>query len=1054
MRQLYNEGRVVGYSAYEMYVRHHLGIDPDHTVASEKEWLASMMAMGSSMLLRVGTDSTAGTHFIDVPFPEGSRLCAANNIIASFFSGKGDVNAASTGAEDGTTTGWVHKVTDYGPLIENNTQHPNGEVSKPDKGSIPADKSVDFDDTCLAQMKEYMKIVDGIVIQPGTWTANASPLPQEDFKPNLAAVPTVRISFSDKIETPFYLLLTGFTNRTVVDGQTGFDSALHTLSPDDGDFLGPWAFPWSAKIFFYVPTSFVNYFLKNNYSRKLPVSGEAKAVRSDAIIDMATTNPAEYYTSTDNGLGEPPATVEVEVTQLHTLGPDAAVLATYRDYSGQKENSNGHKLPPALYGAVIKETDAKKKDSAKVTYNPIDAIAPGTVKLYHMRETDPAKVQEMVAYLETTTPYNYGFYRDRDSYVIYEYDSQLAAKNTTDTEDIYVPLSDDRTVNINGLQTYNTKYAWLFVHSSSYYYTFTVQGNPTNPESCAGCTHYVENKCDRDGYRKGGKCLCLVGPGGAPAKFEIEKVKSFIVGEVKTGQFSDDFIKKYGVDGSNAIGCIDSDKITSESNHPNTQIYGNFWGSIPENEQSNYCVFFTGPEHYNYDNADDKARTMQISYIVVRKKDGMVSDLGWAYHDLHCGGHSVSDGINFANGMTSTNNAQPGGSGTEESPYAESYVKQDESADIYPYKKPLTRYLGNWWNNRCTEPCVDDANCPWKESGCCCMRDYCGKIVYRGHRPISEVVPFYNSFYFKDAALPDFTGDSVGDTPSNTKGDYLDWLYEEATLLDLLKESGQNKNITDASNIPSDSLTDDCLVLSEDLKIHKSYLGMSLGDFLQNAAHKNLDQPADDADNNYSTNESETLYVYTIETMKAFCANTCRNIQASAKVIIPGTAKNFFDSRMWRIEERSVTNNGSGSPTEWGDATERANRKDASIYAAVGTSGHHVAKSVSVLDDDGAMLQFAGTGAVISTDVITWSELLDALNHNKSVDLLGEVLLGLKNHLSGSGVNYLEFKGSGENGDNKLRVYFSKTAPESQNGDPIPDGSIGIGWEEENGDNA
>jgi uncharacterized short protein YbdD (DUF466 family) len=50
-RVLYNEGRVVGYSAYEIYMRHALTADPDATPASEAEWLASTLGFGSSMLL-------------------------------------------------------------------------------------------------------------------------------------------------------------------------------------------------------------------------------------------------------------------------------------------------------------------------------------------------------------------------------------------------------------------------------------------------------------------------------------------------------------------------------------------------------------------------------------------------------------------------------------------------------------------------------------------------------------------------------------------------------------------------------------------------------------------------------------------------------------------------------------------------------------------------------------------------------------------------------------------------------------------------------------------
>ena len=50
---IYNEGRVVGYSAYEVYVRHCLSEDPTIEPASETEWLASSLAFGASLLLKV-----------------------------------------------------------------------------------------------------------------------------------------------------------------------------------------------------------------------------------------------------------------------------------------------------------------------------------------------------------------------------------------------------------------------------------------------------------------------------------------------------------------------------------------------------------------------------------------------------------------------------------------------------------------------------------------------------------------------------------------------------------------------------------------------------------------------------------------------------------------------------------------------------------------------------------------------------------------------------------------------------------------------------------------
>ena len=36
---IYNEGRVVGLSAYETYVKNHIAEDPNTPPASEREWL-------------------------------------------------------------------------------------------------------------------------------------------------------------------------------------------------------------------------------------------------------------------------------------------------------------------------------------------------------------------------------------------------------------------------------------------------------------------------------------------------------------------------------------------------------------------------------------------------------------------------------------------------------------------------------------------------------------------------------------------------------------------------------------------------------------------------------------------------------------------------------------------------------------------------------------------------------------------------------------------------------------------------------------------------------
>jgi hypothetical protein len=436
-RQIWNEGRVVGYSAYEVYVKHALSVDPDHEPATEKEWLASMMAMGSSMLLRIGVDPVGlaydGLHYRDIQFPEDSRLCAANTIMASFFDGEGYVGTVSPSDD---LTGWATKVTSYGSLINNNsTSYPSGTIDT--DGTIPPTGIKEITNTTIVpRIKEYMKIVDGIIIQPGTWTDNPNTPPQKDFKPTLSKYPRLRIAFSERITTPFFLLLTGFTNRTVVDGTTGFDTAVNTLSPSDGDFLGPWAFPWSAKVIFSVPSSFINYFMNNNYTRQLKTGTSEISVKSDTIIDLKQNHNSDlssiYFSNEDTD-----STLPAKVVDINILGDDAAVFATYM------HSDNDVKLPPALYASLVNsEGDTK--------FEPVDTVAPGSLHLYRGDTASESSITITKAKtLEANAKGATAFMRDEGSdedskssasYVVYEL-NQI---------DQVVPVSDDYNVSIWG----------------------------------------------------------------------------------------------------------------------------------------------------------------------------------------------------------------------------------------------------------------------------------------------------------------------------------------------------------------------------------------------------------------------------------------------------------------------------------------------------------------------------------------------------------------------------------------------------------------------------
>ena len=127
-REIWSEGRVVGLSSYEVYVKQHMSEDPLTPPASEREWLASSLAMGTSMLLKVpNINQGAKEHTsVDIYLPNNSKIAAANTIVAQFFDGQAEFGNGS----------WATRITDYGQLISNNsTISPSGVVGP--TGTIP-----------------------------------------------------------------------------------------------------------------------------------------------------------------------------------------------------------------------------------------------------------------------------------------------------------------------------------------------------------------------------------------------------------------------------------------------------------------------------------------------------------------------------------------------------------------------------------------------------------------------------------------------------------------------------------------------------------------------------------------------------------------------------------------------------------------------------------------------------------------------------------------------------------------------------------------------------
>ena len=264
MRTLYNEGRVVGLSSYELYLRQMLTRNPDAKVLTESQWLAAALGTNNSMILKIRAGTTKGYH--DYMLPEGSDLCSCTSVIGSVFEG-------SVTCIDGTP--WAKRVDDYGRLIANyGNRHP---VTPGMPEDVPVKEDYETpSEEFLLQCREYMKISSGIVLQPGEWTDNIHQveltnetdvvITTEDDIDLLADVSDtyirmsldvdlskrgfVRLLFNETVSRDFYIFLHGFSYKNILAGMSGFDDLMDQLNPENGDFLGPQCYPWAVHIMF------------------------------------------------------------------------------------------------------------------------------------------------------------------------------------------------------------------------------------------------------------------------------------------------------------------------------------------------------------------------------------------------------------------------------------------------------------------------------------------------------------------------------------------------------------------------------------------------------------------------------------------------------------------------------------------------------------------------------------------------------------------------------------------------------------------------------------
>ena len=382
-QELYNEGRVVGLSAWELFMRDALsnGVLPED-IPNEQQWLTSMIGMGSSMVLKIPANTTQGIH--DFELPIGSNLTAAGVVIANPFIGNCEWDLSN----------WAKKVTSYSHLIENTSS------SSPSGSTVPSGTySVnDYKD----MVSEFAKLTDGVAFtKNANWIPTQSGTPYKDIDPNFNSSTTVvRIYVSDTLKYDVSVIFTGFTNKRILQGVSGYavadqgHSVGGSADTDNNDWinggmLGPEIIPWSTKIMFSVPNS--THYLLNKMTRTIPsdTSYTAKtvggiefknvtsSVKVNSVIDFNSINVGDYYTVHASEFINTP-TLQENVSEV-SLGINDSYNTLTAWYPGMtasaiKNASDNSKIfPPALYATQITSTGAN-------TLVPMDVAAPGTVK--------------------------------------------------------------------------------------------------------------------------------------------------------------------------------------------------------------------------------------------------------------------------------------------------------------------------------------------------------------------------------------------------------------------------------------------------------------------------------------------------------------------------------------------------------------------------------------------------------------------------------------------------------------------------------------------------
>lgn len=317
------------------------------------------------------------------------------------------------------------------------------------------------------------------------------------------------------------------------------------------------------------------------------------------------------------------------------------------------------------------------------------------------------------------------------------------------------------------------------------------------------------------------------------------------------------------------------------------------------------------------------------------------------------------------------------------------------------YNQNLTRFLCSWWNKDRT------------------YTDSYGAALVTDAVFLYEALPQYKSFYTPYSVTVKAPEDKR--RPGTLCWDY--W-FSELTLEEFLNEFETTV---------------------ENQGIHKDYEKLSMLEFGKKVLQRDISKPDIPSNKTARTRNATGLWLFTRDSLphQPYSEENPFIMRAAGRMEIPGNTYKLNQPAFWNFYKVTWTLNKQGEYVFSKESDTTVVTNNNSRFYAKGTSGNNTTYALSLTDMTGMLFNLMGTFGEMNVDFISWDSLMDALQSNRLIDLLGLALRQFKSNLIASGPGFIEIK---DTTGSPVRLYISKTEPVESESSPIPDGSIGIGW--------